>query len=318
MKHSALCYAEGSSSTGLGHLYRVLSIFEKYSFKIEFTFIVSNSTQKKFFKKFKCEVVSIETLDTTKSFKYGIYDSKKCKIDLFYKLKPLASKWIAIDSIQPWVKDFDIVVYPSFYVQRKDLPKDLISSNVIKKYGTEYVLLNERKNNNKTTKNAFKTLITFGGSDPNNITESIASYVKNRHDYGDFSFLIGPKFKHSAEYFRNKFTNLNFIDSIEGTSELIEGSELVITAVGTTLQECEFFNVKTLIVSNYEDDIIDIGRIKRSSSEPSMFHFINYYQNINEVSFNTSYNYLCNKNIKNLDKKNDWGIGWNKLLGINE
>lgn len=317
MKHSALCYAEGSSKIGLGHLYRMSSIFEKYSSEIQFTFVVSNTTQKNFFKKFKCEVVSLDSLDNIRKFDYGIFDSKETNIDLFYKIKFRASKWIAIDSIQPWVKDFDMVVYPSFYVEQIDLPKDIINSNIIKKYGTKYVLLKERKNK-KIYIDTIKTLVTFGGSDPNNITESIAGYVNSRYDYNDFTFLIGPKFKNSVEYFRNKFTKLNFIESTNGTLELIENAEVVITAVGTTLQECEFFDAKTLIISNYKDDINDIKRIKRSSRDPYLYHFLNYYQNINKESFNTSYDYLLKKNIQSQNKKSNWGQGWDKLLGINE
>lgn len=317
MKFSALCYADGDSKIGMGHLYRVLSIHQRYSKIIDFTFIISNKTQNDFFSKLDCKRVKLSDSKDLGLFDYGIYDSKATNAKIFYSLKSKASKWIGIDSIQSWIMDFDVAVYPSFYIETEDLPKKIVTSNVKKKFGVDYVLLKESKNT-EHLKNDFKTLVSFGGSDPNNITGLISRFVNDRTDRNNFIFLIGPKFTKSISYFRKKFLDLHYLEPVESTLELIKKSDIIITAVGTTLQECEFSNKKTLIISNYKSDKNDIRKIKRSASEPSIYHFLNYFKDVDEESFNDSYNYLLNKNIEKKSSKNIWGRGWNELLNISE
>ena len=57
-----------------------------------------------------------------------------------------------------------------------------------------------------------KTLVTFGGSDPNNLTEKVARFVNKRNDKNNFIFLIGPNFKKNKNYFKKKFSQLILLD----------------------------------------------------------------------------------------------------------
>lgn len=315
MKYSVLCFAEGNTKIGMGHLFRIISIYKKYSKKINFMFVTSNQTQRDFYSRFDCTIIDIGEIDQLNVFNIGIYDSKEIYADTFYLLKSKASKWISIDSIQSWVKNFDVAVYPSFYMQKIDLPKEIDYASTEKKFGVDYILLN-KSNKMTLTKDYFKTLVTFGGSDPNNITELVASYINNRSDRSEFRFLIGPKYVNSLSYFRNKFEYLDFLEPADGTFELIKNANIVITAVGTTLQECEFNNKKTLIISNYESDNNDIKKIKRSATNPLIYYFLDYYKNINEECFNNTYNELLDIKIKKYYKKTSWGRGWDKLLKV--
>ena len=55
---------------------------------------------------------------------------KEAECELFYKIKKKARSWIAIDSAESWVTEFDFVIYPSFYIGLEDVPKSIIKSGI--------------------------------------------------------------------------------------------------------------------------------------------------------------------------------------------
>lgn len=315
LNKSVLCYADGDADLGLGHLYRLISIYTNYHQKVDFVFVNKNDTQAEIYNKFSCPTIDFYNLrNSSKEYDIGIYDSKKRCNYTFLDIKKYARTWISIDSTRPWTKDFDFLVYPSFYVDKNDLPKNISASGSKKYFGKDYVLFKSSINEIKQPK--INTLVTFGGSDPNNLTELVCNIVHDKEYYSDFTFLIGPKFKKSVSYFVNKFPKLKFIDPVTNTFPLIKASNIVLTAIGITLQECEYSCKKTLIISNHKDDIHDIDKIKRSSSNPMMYFHLGYFKDIDEDIFNKTYNFFIDEKILYNERKNKWGNGWDELFNL--
>lgn len=316
-RKSVICYAEGSNKIGMGHLYRQLSLYQNYSHLIDFKFIAKNDIQRDFYKTFDCKYIDISQVDDLEEFDFGIFDSKEDLIDIFHRIQFLSKKWIAIDSTKKWVKEFDYAVFPSFFSSLETIPKQLRKFNTKLLFGIEYVLT--RKTHEKDNlKINFETLVTFGGTDPNNLTELLASIVTKRSDHKDFIFLIGPYFKRNKLYFEKKFKNLNFLGPVNSTRNLIEKSNCVITSLGTTLQECEFFSKNTILITNYFSDEEDAQQLNKHSINNEIFYHLGHFNSINENDFNKIYN--NHSKIYNNKKhvSSTWGTGWDALLEINE
>lgn len=316
-RKSVVCYAEGSNKIGMGHLYRQLSLYQNYSHLIDFKFIAKNDIQRDFYKTFNCKYIDISQVDDLEEFDFGIFDSKEDLIDIFHRIQFLSKKWIAIDSTKKWVKEFDYAVFPSFFSSLETIPEQLRKFNTKLLFGIEYVLTRKtcEKDNLKIN---FETLVTFGGTDPNNLTELLASIVTKRSDHKDFIFLIGPYFKRNKLYFEKKFKNLNFLGPVNSTRNLIEKSNCVITSLGTTLQECEFFSKNTILITNYFSDEEDAQQLNKHSINNEIFYHLGHFNSINENDFNKIYNNhskICN-NKKHVSST--WGTGWDALLEINE
>jgi len=316
-RKSVVCYAEGSNKIGMGHLYRQLSFYQNYSNLIDCKFIAANQTQKDFYKFFNCKYIDISQVKDHQAFDFGIFDSKEDLIEVFEKIKPLSKTWIAVDSTKNWVKEFDYAVFPSFFASLDQIPKKFENFETKFLFGVEYVL--KRSTNKKDDINIdFKTLVTFGGADPNNLTELVAKIVTKRKDHKEFIFLIGPNYRKNKEYFEDKYINLNFLNPVNSTRALIERSNCVITSLGTTLQECEYFSINTLLITNYLSDEEDAKILNEHSINKNTFHHLGHFENINENAFNKIYNKHSRNNNNKRHDGSKWGIGWNSLLKINE
>lgn len=301
----------------MGHLYRQLSFYQNYSNLIDFKFIAVNELQRDFYKSLDCEYINILEEKCFQEFDFGIYDSKEDFIDVYDKIKHLSKTWIAIDSTKKWIKEFDYAVYPSFFASLETIPMMLQEFDTKLLFGTEYVLA--RKAHRKDDANTnFNTLVTFGGADPNNLTELVAKIVTKRPDYKDFVFLIGPNFINKKEFFESKYKKLNFLSPVNSTRTLIEKSNCVISSLGTTLQECEYFSKNTILITNYLSDEDDAKILNNYSINENTFYYLGHFKDINENAFNNIYN----KHTRNLNKNrhdgSKWGTGWDSLLEINE
>lgn len=314
-KKSIICYADCDIDIGLGHINRLIAIYMNYHQKVNITFLKKNQLQDNIYNEFNCPTKDLSSLiESDILFDIGIYDSKKADNKIFLDIKQHAKKWICIDSTRSWTKHFDALVYPSFFVEEGDLPKEILKNKAKKFFGTDYILF--KKTNENLKEYQINTLVTFGGSDPNNLTELVCSIVTNRKNHNDFSFLIGPKFKKNINYFSEKYPKLKFINHVKHTLPIISGSKIVVTANGITLQECEYLNKKTLILCNYKSDIIDINKIYKKSVNPEMYFNLGHFKEINESFFNNSYNFLSNKLLKFNPKNKKWGMGWDQFFDL--
>jgi len=307
LKNKFVIYANGSIQDGLGHLYRCLAIYSNFLKNEDCIFLHKNDFQRDFYVDRKLETKSISEILGINDYVF-LLDTKEEDIGFIENLVKAASFSICVDTYRNWAKKFDAIVYPSFYYY-----KDLIDSfkkhtNVF--YGKEFCILRKA---DKVISYKPNILLTFGGTDPNNLTLRILKLTQNKVDHGRITALIGKGFTHRADNLKEKFPRVRFIKDLKTTFEIIQQSNIIVTALGTTVQEVEFHQKRSIICFNYSSDLSDFKRIISHSSNKDLWINGGKYNKLNNHKIIYELNKTINNDLKPNTNKN-WGIGWYHLL----
>ena len=297
-------YADGHPSRGFGHLYRMKSLWERCFRTKTSSFLSINDMESSFYTKHgmpffdlshpnPCDLLIVDT-----------------KVDLPEQiLESPRSFTIGVDSVSGWAAEADSLIFPTFYFNKKRLPQSLAVRNVLG--GREFTLIRPPA----TAKVSRPILITFGGSDPNNITEKVLSILKVEGLLEDVTVIIGPGFAGFERIYTN-FSEAEILYSVPTTTEYVASAETVITALGTTLQEVEFFQKKGAVIANYEPDALDFDAVLEGSVCPNNWVYCGSFNNIDA-------GVLCEHVTSaqtQLDSRiapallSSWGAGWESLI----
>ena len=272
-----LAYADGSHSRGTGHLFRLTRITKVINKQKDFLFIHTNNFQKSFYHNLGLPSLSLNALKKLSKSKFNlcIIDSKNNESILLDEFKKLSSEIICFDCISCWAGKAHKLIIPSFFINSKDLNKNCLSKTSIL-HGKKYVPI---ESNFKKYPNSIHTLISFGGSDPNNITSKILALFPDDLQSKKIYVVLGPGFK-NVNQIQEKFKWPPYIKDKNSIINLIDSTERVITALGTTIQECEYLGKPTGLVFNYQEDLKDIKFIKQHSSNEDFWHSFGHHSNI--------------------------------------
>ena len=258
-----------SFSVGLGHLFRLKGLYAELRTLTDVVFFSQSPEQSKLLEAVGIDHVDIKDFDC----RHLIYDGRT-KIDqLTPKLNAVLENSVLMDSVENFEPKFGKSVVPSFYISslnRKKLEWNFDKSCT----GIEYFMIR-----NSITKEIKKPIVTFGGSDPNNLTQKIANIL------GDNAFyILGPLYgeKRKTELLLS-VSQKHIIDAPSDTYSYLAGCTCVITALGTTLQEIELLQKPCFIVANYLADLKDYIAIKNCSSRPEIFMgYVHFQDNFKE------------------------------------
>jgi spore coat polysaccharide biosynthesis predicted glycosyltransferase SpsG len=277
-----LIYAEGSPEVGFGHLYRMKNLTKSMG-NYKFLFLTTNEHQEKFYSNFELPYISSEIFFEKFSnfkFKYFMVDSKLNREDLFKIVK--ASKKILFDSLKIDNDIIDLVVIPSFFFSP-------VGSRKIEKskcmFGPSYVILNPMIRSVKNQTKDRKLVISFGGSDPNNISLKLIKVISKFDIIKDVNLILGPGYKHSISELKTYLDAEQIFCNPKNIFDLFNSSYLTITALGTTVQELRYLNIPTGIIYNYPDDKFDIGQINEyfnSTKKNNHFFDFGHFDSIKE------------------------------------
>ena len=131
---------------------------------------------------------------------------------------------------------FSKVVIPSFYISAQH--RASLNENFERCFiGPDFLFLRDLPYRIKKQSNI---LVTFGGSDPNDITSKVAKILQNNATY-----IIGPLFSRKNIIKTIRYASQgNIVFNPPNTFDLIKTSEITVTALGTTLQEVEALRKK--------------------------------------------------------------------------
>ena len=252
---SIIFITQKSQKFGVGHYVR--SNLVKSQIKIKSYFILNN---KLVYKKKKYNLEKITDLKLKKIF--GEIQLKIIYLDihilnkLHNRIINLARskniKIIFYDYYDPIVKNANVAFYtPSFYVSNKKFyPKNTF-------VGWKYLLLNKNKKKHEVKKK-YDTLISFGGSDPNNITEFILKFFLKSHLNMKVCCLIGSlnkRKKEIKEICKRSEGMIKFFEPKKKIDKFINESKFAIISVGLTSYETIFFNIPSLFIPIKKIDI---------------------------------------------------------------
>ena len=238
-----------------------------------------------------------------------IVDTKERDIRYLDNIIKSSSKSICIDSLNKWVKKFDNLIFPNFYFNHKDLPN--INSNTKVYHGKKYCIIRKKL---PIYEHQHKILITFGGSDPNNITHKVLTLIYNEVNSKDITVLLGKGSLNQEKILKKDFPNIKILKDLPSTFEIIENSKIIFTSLGTTVQEIEAAQKKAIICFNYLEDIEDFNNIISTSKNREFWLNGGHYMNLNKNSIKKFINNL-NYNIKNIENRG-WGGGWKEILNV--
>jgi spore coat polysaccharide biosynthesis predicted glycosyltransferase SpsG len=248
---------EFSALEGLGHFFRLKGLFEMLSLENDVVFFFQDALQREFLENAK---VPYSPLAGSECDRF-IYDGRKVNkiADTLDDLR--ASDKILIDCVENSEQTFGKVVVPSFFITDRNYRK--MVANFEKHYfGSGYFYLRS-----SSIVKSSKPIVTFGGSDPNNITLKVAEILGDQATY-----LLGPLYRPMWEKILKKIVGTEaIVNDARNTYSHLVNTPLVISALGTTLQEVELLKKSCLIIANYESDREDFKAIKSSSSQPDKY-----------------------------------------------
>ena len=310
---SIIFITQKSQKFGVGHYVR--SNLVKSQIKIKSYFILNNKLLynkkeynlekitnlklKKIFEKIKLKIIylDIHILNNLHKRILNLVRSKNIKI-IFY------------DYYDPIVKNANVAFYtPSFYtIKTKFYPKNTFA-------GWQYLLLNKDKKIYEVKKK-FDVLISFGGSDPNRLTEFVLKFFLKSKLNIKVCCLIGylnKRKKEIKEISTKSDGMIKFFEPKKKIDKFINESKFAIISIGLTSYETIFFNIPSLFIPIKKIDI-ELAQyfesIKLGIASP-------YYKDLNYLTLKDKFKKLIKINKKIFHKKKIIdGKGVKRLINV--
>ncbi|WP_397600375.1 UDP-2,4-diacetamido-2,4,6-trideoxy-beta-L-altropyranose hydrolase [Silvanigrella sp.] len=200
-------------------------------------------------------------------FDYIIIDNYDLDNIWELKIKKICKKILVIDDLANRKHSCDYLLDQNYVDNFLTRYNGLINPNCDIFLGTKYVLLRDEfleiKNKSKIRNHGLKSLlISFGGSDPKNLTIKILNIIKNiNYTFESIDVVIGSKF-HELKILNNlcdSIPNSKIHIDTNHISKLMLEADLCIGAGGTTSWERCFLKLPSLIIS-VADNQIEISK----------------------------------------------------------
>ena len=257
MTKRILIRVDGSKKIGLGHVYNMLTIL--HYLKNEEIIIVMNEESNLGSSKFKEQMYKVqffqndfELFEIITSFKPDIIfnDILNTKISYMKKIKKLTSMIVNFEDVGNGRMYADLVFNPIFN-KKKMLTKEY--------YGGKYACVRDDFRiwtNNLFRKNVKKVLVSFGGTDPLQITTLIFNVIKNLSlKNTEFIIMLGFGFEHkdeikklSSQLIKNGFS-IKLIEKSDFLAKYVRRIDFAIISNGRTVFEVASMQVPVLSIA---------------------------------------------------------------------
>ena len=307
-----LILTEGFQYTGYGHVTRCMAIAQAFQTRgIEVMFLVNGDTnvasilQNYSLQTFDWQHEMGRLKDVLENVQFVLIDSYKASLDLYEFVHRHVSVCVYLD-------DFNRLEYPSGIIMNGTVEAELIpypkKENQVYLLGKDYIILREPfKYDFQTKKTADKistVLITFGGTDPLNLTTTVLSKVSDCFGDAKKIVILGASFSHIEEVkaLADRQTELYHNVDAETMKRLMQSADLAISAAGQTINELAITGLPSIIFKVADNQEYNISGWKRLG-------FIDSYIDATQV---WSSDYL----VKQIEKMEDPAIRtWVSELG---
>ena len=280
----AVIYANGSSTIGLGHIMRTLTIAKELKNKgiiVEYVTDRSDENAVKLIKDNGFNIIHITSiLDYLLNSQKIIYDLaiiddyniEERDINKFYNI---ARKIIYIDDLAKFKEyNMDLLINTSIEALNIDY-----KGKAKKLLGSKYALLRDEFKHIKyklPKPNVERIMITLGGGDENNITKCILDLFLDNYNDIEYNVVLGNSYKYKDFMIENyKDKNVNFHINTKNMAELMLNSDLVISAGGNTLYELCACGTPTIAVIISDNQ----GKFVQGISRITGMDYINLFEN---------------------------------------
>jgi len=202
--------ADGSSTTGLGHLYRLFSLVEIVKDTLDFVFLTHETSTDSVIPKAYDKAIIPKEISTENEPEWlaANFSSKEYMIiaDGYQftsvyqkKIKQKGYSLIYIDDLAKEHMYADVVINHSPYIQEKHYIKE---ANTKLALGTKYALLRplflKEAKQNKKIKTIDSAFVCFGGADPFNLTLKALEALLQIASFKKIHVVLGGAYKHKA------------------------------------------------------------------------------------------------------------------------
>ncbi|MEO1032357.1 MAG: UDP-2,4-diacetamido-2,4,6-trideoxy-beta-L-altropyranose hydrolase [Bacteroidota bacterium] len=325
MKKTIIFRADGNSSTGLGHLYRLFSLVEIVRTNYDFVFVTKTSSIQQvipshYKKKTIVETISIdkEPFWFTKNFspEHHIIIADGYQFDSSYqkKIKKEGFKLIYVDDLATEHMFADVVINHSPFLNEKHYSKESYTRLAL---GTQYALLRpsfikEAKLLPRKINNIDSVFVCFGGSDPYNLTFKAVSALLEIDNFKKISIILGAAYKFQ-DIFELKQQNASRIEIHQSLSEndlldTMKKCNLAIVPASTILFEICCVKIPTIsgfYVDNQEfiyKGFLDKRAIFEAGNM-AKFESANFKSIVKEIISKNSFEIYLNKQKQLFDDK---------------
>lgn len=282
-----LFYASGSELLGYGHLYRVLGILRDLSQALHFSVLVTNELQENFYTKHGVTI----TRQVPRKLDLIVIDSKEDDLPFCINsiLNVTNALFLAVDTFSYWSFKADFLISPTFYSDQ--IPKFKEHKNFLG--GRDFVSI---RPGNDIPMQARNILVTFGGSDPNNITELVLKSITDLDLLQDTNVILGPSYCGSILFLQNCFPQVNFYSNVDATIEFVRNANIVVTALGTTVNEIELTGKYGFLIFNYEEDKLNFTHLRSGSLQKEKWFNFGVFDQFEQQKFKKDMQkYRCRK-----------------------
>lgn len=253
----AIIYANGSSTIGLGHIMRTLTISKELKKKGVFIQYITDRSDYETIKLIEdngFHIIKIENILAYLSFyqklKYELaiiddYNIYEHDINKFYHI---ANKIVYIDDLAKFSEyNMDILINTSIEalnINYKGCAKKLL--------GPKYALLRDEFKNIKyksPKSNVEKVMITLGGGDENNIPKDILDSLLDNYNDIEYNIILGNSYKYKDFMLENyKDKKAKFHINTNNMAKIMLDNDLAISAGGNTLYELSACGTPTIAI----------------------------------------------------------------------
>ena len=252
-----LVRVNGSSSIGLGHVYNMLTILNH--FRDDEILIVMHNKKNLGFEKFKENLYKIKFIKNNSEFlkivsifnpNIIINDILDTSDSYVKRLKQDGIFVVNFEDLGSGRKYADLVFNP-IYLSKKKRKNEF--------YGSKYACVRDEFylwKKPQTNKFVKKILITFGGSDPNNLTKQVLETIKKSTlNQIHFKVILGLGYSRKNDVktmcsdMQKRGFSIEIIEKSNLMAKYISESDVIITSNGRTVFEIAALNVPMIIIS---------------------------------------------------------------------
>ncbi|MDQ1340145.1 MAG: UDP-2,4-diacetamido-2,4, 6-trideoxy-beta-L-altropyranose hydrolase [Campylobacterota bacterium] len=266
---TVLVRADASVQIGTGHIMRTLTLsneLKKNSFEVIFLTKKLEGNLDEVIVKNGFEVINVdsfcesdEVLEIIKRKNASLIIFDNYGIDYEYEKKIKQNSDIKIFSFDDTgEKHFcDILLNQNIYAKKEDY-KGLVPQNCYVLAGAQYALLRDEFKNIKIKekieidRKKINILVTLGGSDERNVGENVMQVIEKIDDLNLFTTVIAgksnPHFLKLENFAKNSKKDFLVLKSSENMAQLMNDSDIAITAGGSTVLEVLFLLLPSITI----------------------------------------------------------------------
>ena len=252
----------GNNQVGMGHVYRVLSLANCWlGHEIQFLLWNCSENAKKLIEDKGYQYLEVSSLvDIAKKVKEGmliINDILDTSREYVHSLKDKGAYVVNFEDLGDGAEEANLVINALY--ERFNPPQT-------HKYGLSYVCLNEiflLSLPNEFSTKIRSLLITFGGTDPANLTYKTLRSLENIENDFEVRLVIGPAYQWKKElerYLHEKWGNrhLVYYSNVANMAEIMKDVDLAITSNGRTIYELAAMRIPSISIAQNDRETLHL------------------------------------------------------------